>query len=80
MTLRTHNGIFFSLSVRLRNIVRGYNLKSNDPDFHEFEIHNYKCKMSHYKVYTVHLMIEKVQMPTLDGFRGNVVLGYNPLR
>ena len=51
----------FSLSVWLRNVVRGYILRSNDPNFHEFEIHNYKCKMSHYKVYTVHLMVEKVQ-------------------
>ena len=30
----------FSLSVQLRNVVRRYFLKSNDPDFHEFDIHN----------------------------------------
>ena len=37
--------------------------------------------MSHYKVYTVHIMfLKKVQIPTLDGFRGNVVLGSNTLR
>ena len=30
--------------------------------------------MAHYMVYTVHLMIDKLKFPTLDGFRGNVVL------
>ena len=43
----------FTLYVRLRTVVRGYIFKSNDPDFHEFDIHNYMYKMSHYKVYTV---------------------------
>ena len=58
----------------------GIFFKSNDPDFHEFDIHNYKCKMSHYKVYTMHVIKEKVQFPTLDGSRGNVVMGSNTLR